>query len=154
MTPHSLGVVAPFICLINRYVKVLTWGWPKTVLWSFLTYLFNQRQFYCSGLRHNRTSEQPRSHWGCVLTLWLILSHSALHEWVHVLYDAFCHIMSCRYTCPFVEKFSIDIETYYKPDTGNQADVFNLSAADKRQTTIGENLVMMEKLNIYMLYFQ
>ncbi|XP_030273936.1 membrane-associated phosphatidylinositol transfer protein 2-like isoform X5 [Sparus aurata] len=42
-----------------------------------------------------------------------------------------------RYTCPFVEKFSIDIETYYKPDTGNQADVFNLSAAEKRQRTIG-----------------
>ncbi|XP_041643265.1 membrane-associated phosphatidylinositol transfer protein 2-like isoform X6 [Cheilinus undulatus] len=41
-----------------------------------------------------------------------------------------------RYTCPFVEKFSIDIETYYKPDTGNQPDVFNLSAADKRQRTI------------------
>ncbi|XP_060895211.1 membrane-associated phosphatidylinositol transfer protein 2-like isoform X3 [Labrus mixtus] len=41
-----------------------------------------------------------------------------------------------RYTCPFVEKFSIDIETYYKPDTGDQADVFNLSAADKRQRTI------------------
>lgn len=43
-----------------------------------------------------------------------------------------------RYTCPFVEKFSIDIETYYKSDTGNQPDVFNLSAADKRQRTIGE----------------
>ncbi|XP_068994891.1 membrane-associated phosphatidylinositol transfer protein 2-like isoform X1 [Embiotoca jacksoni] len=41
-----------------------------------------------------------------------------------------------RYTCPFVEKFSIDIETYYKPDTGNQADVFNMSAVDKRQRTI------------------
>ncbi|XP_054467680.1 membrane-associated phosphatidylinositol transfer protein 2-like isoform X2 [Anoplopoma fimbria] len=41
-----------------------------------------------------------------------------------------------RYTCPFVEKFSIDIETYYKPDTGNQADVFNLSAVEKRQRTI------------------
>ncbi|KAM9810309.1 membrane-associated phosphatidylinositol transfer protein 2-like [Neosynchiropus ocellatus] len=41
-----------------------------------------------------------------------------------------------RYTCPFVEKFSIDIETYYKPDPGSQADVFNLSAADKRQRTI------------------
>ncbi|KAM4576401.1 membrane-associated phosphatidylinositol transfer protein 2-like isoform 1-T2 [Odontesthes bonariensis] len=41
-----------------------------------------------------------------------------------------------RYTCPFVEKFSIDIETYYKPDTGNQADVFNLSVADKRQRTL------------------
>uniref|UniRef100_UPI003AB0CC58 membrane-associated phosphatidylinositol transfer protein 2-like isoform X1 n=1 Tax=Centroberyx gerrardi TaxID=166262 RepID=UPI003AB0CC58 len=41
-----------------------------------------------------------------------------------------------RYTCPFVEKFSIDIETYYKPDTGNQADVFNMSAAEKRLRTI------------------
>ncbi|XP_070689106.1 membrane-associated phosphatidylinositol transfer protein 2-like isoform X1 [Pempheris klunzingeri] len=41
-----------------------------------------------------------------------------------------------RYTCPFVEKFSIDIETYYKPDTGNQADVFNMSAPEKRQRTI------------------
>ncbi|CAL9682347.1 unnamed protein product [Knipowitschia caucasica] len=41
-----------------------------------------------------------------------------------------------RYTCPFVEKFSIDIETYYKPDTGNQADVFNLSSAEKRVRTI------------------
>ncbi|XP_051806262.1 membrane-associated phosphatidylinositol transfer protein 2 isoform X5 [Acanthochromis polyacanthus] len=41
-----------------------------------------------------------------------------------------------RYTCPFVEKFSIDIETYYKPDTGNQAEVFNMSAAEKRQRTI------------------
>uniref|UniRef100_A0A8D0DCB9 Phosphatidylinositol transfer protein membrane associated 2 n=1 Tax=Sander lucioperca TaxID=283035 RepID=A0A8D0DCB9_SANLU len=41
-----------------------------------------------------------------------------------------------RYTCPFVEKFSIDIETYYKPDTGNQLDVFNMSSAEKRQRTI------------------
>ncbi|MEQ2215313.1 hypothetical protein XENOCAPTIV_030589, partial [Xenoophorus captivus] len=48
-----------------------------------------------------------------------------------------------RYTCPFVEKFSIDIETYYKPDTGNQADVFNLSATDKRQRTIGLRKVMV-----------
>lgn len=45
----------------------------------------------------------------------------------------------CRYTCPFVEKFSIDIETYYKPDTGNQADVFNMSAAERRQRSIGES---------------
>uniref|UniRef100_A0A3B4CGK1 DDHD domain-containing protein n=1 Tax=Pygocentrus nattereri TaxID=42514 RepID=A0A3B4CGK1_PYGNA len=41
-----------------------------------------------------------------------------------------------RYTCPFVEKFSIDIETYYKPDTGSQNDVFNLSSAEKRQRDI------------------
>ncbi|XP_070402217.1 membrane-associated phosphatidylinositol transfer protein 2 isoform X2 [Nothobranchius furzeri] len=43
-----------------------------------------------------------------------------------------------RYTCPFVEKFSIDIETYYKPDTGDQGNVFNLSAADKRQRDIDQ----------------
>lgn len=41
-----------------------------------------------------------------------------------------------RYTCPFVEKFSIDIETYYKPDTGDQGDVFNLSCAEKRLRTV------------------
>uniref|UniRef100_A0AAY4DXD5 DDHD domain-containing protein n=1 Tax=Denticeps clupeoides TaxID=299321 RepID=A0AAY4DXD5_9TELE len=41
-----------------------------------------------------------------------------------------------RYTCPFVEKFSIDIETFYKSDTGTQADVFNLSPAERRQRTL------------------
>nr|XP_046206750.1 membrane-associated phosphatidylinositol transfer protein 2-like isoform X2 [Oncorhynchus gorbuscha] len=41
-----------------------------------------------------------------------------------------------RYTCPFVEKFSIDIETYYKPDTGHQPDVFNMSPAEKRLRTL------------------
>uniref|UniRef100_A0A8C3HRH3 Phosphatidylinositol transfer protein membrane associated 1 n=1 Tax=Chrysemys picta bellii TaxID=8478 RepID=A0A8C3HRH3_CHRPI len=38
-----------------------------------------------------------------------------------------------RYTCPFVEKFSIEIETYYRPDAGKQTNVFNLTAAEKRQ---------------------
>ncbi|XP_054852331.1 membrane-associated phosphatidylinositol transfer protein 2 isoform X3 [Eublepharis macularius] len=41
-----------------------------------------------------------------------------------------------RYTCPFVEKFSIDIETYYITDSGEQANVFNLSPAEKRQTIL------------------
>ncbi|XP_075033730.1 membrane-associated phosphatidylinositol transfer protein 2 isoform X7 [Mixophyes fleayi] len=41
-----------------------------------------------------------------------------------------------RYTCPFVEKFSIDIETFYKSDCGEHANVFNLSPAEKRQTTL------------------
>ncbi|KAK1160169.1 membrane-associated phosphatidylinositol transfer protein 2-like isoform X3 [Acipenser oxyrinchus oxyrinchus] len=41
-----------------------------------------------------------------------------------------------RYTCPFVEKFSIDIETYYKPDTGDEIDVFNMSLSDRRQRTL------------------
>ncbi|XP_006035961.1 membrane-associated phosphatidylinositol transfer protein 1 [Alligator sinensis] len=38
-----------------------------------------------------------------------------------------------RYTCPFVEKFSIEIETYYRPDAGQQTNIFNLGAAEKRQ---------------------
>ncbi|XP_061322223.1 membrane-associated phosphatidylinositol transfer protein 2 isoform X7 [Pezoporus flaviventris] len=41
-----------------------------------------------------------------------------------------------RYTCPFVEKFSIDIETYYKTDPGDHVNVFNLSPAEKRQTIL------------------
>uniref|UniRef100_UPI00398E8F41 membrane-associated phosphatidylinositol transfer protein 1-like n=1 Tax=Pristiophorus japonicus TaxID=55135 RepID=UPI00398E8F41 len=41
-----------------------------------------------------------------------------------------------RYTCPFVEKFSIDIETYYKPDCGDQANVFNLVSGEKRQRIV------------------
>uniref|UniRef100_A0A8D0EFU8 Phosphatidylinositol transfer protein N-terminal domain-containing protein n=1 Tax=Strix occidentalis caurina TaxID=311401 RepID=A0A8D0EFU8_STROC len=35
-----------------------------------------------------------------------------------------------RYTCPFVEKFSIEIETYYRPDAGQQTNVFNLNTID------------------------
>ncbi|XP_043923850.1 membrane-associated phosphatidylinositol transfer protein 2 isoform X2 [Protopterus annectens] len=41
-----------------------------------------------------------------------------------------------RYTCPFVEKFSIDIETHYQSDSGDQANVFNLSPAEKRQLVL------------------
>lgn len=43
-----------------------------------------------------------------------------------------------RYTCPFVEKFSIEIETYYLPDGGQQPNVFNLSGAERRQRILGE----------------
>lgn len=35
-----------------------------------------------------------------------------------------------RTTCPFVEKFFVDVETYYYPDAGQQENVFNLSPAD------------------------
>lgn len=43
-----------------------------------------------------------------------------------------------RFTCPFVEKFSIDIETFYKSDSGENPNVFNLSPAEKNQLTIGK----------------
>nr|CAG4638237.1 EOG090X00NX [Cyclestheria hislopi] len=35
-----------------------------------------------------------------------------------------------RYTCPFVEKFSLDIETVYKEDCGQIENVFNLNGAE------------------------
>ncbi|KAG7188206.1 hypothetical protein KM043_016080 [Ampulex compressa] len=41
-----------------------------------------------------------------------------------------------RYTCPFVEKFSIEIETYYFPDNGYQENVFQLNGADLRSRVI------------------
>ncbi|KAM6155994.1 membrane-associated phosphatidylinositol transfer protein 2 isoform 2-T2 [Rhynchocyon petersi] len=41
-----------------------------------------------------------------------------------------------RFTCPFVEKFSIDIETFYKTDAGENSNVFSLSPVEKSQLTI------------------
>lgn len=43
-----------------------------------------------------------------------------------------------RYTCPFVEKFSLDIETYYHPDNGYQDNVFQLSGSDLRNRVVGK----------------
>nr|XP_020015043.1 membrane-associated phosphatidylinositol transfer protein 2 isoform X8 [Castor canadensis] len=40
-----------------------------------------------------------------------------------------------RFTCPFVEKFSIDIETFYKTDAGENPNVFSLSPVEKNQLT-------------------
>ncbi|XP_063310377.1 membrane-associated phosphatidylinositol transfer protein 2 [Pelobates fuscus] len=51
-----------------------------------------------------------------------------------------------RYTCPFVEKFSIDIETFYKSDSGEHANVFNLSPAEKRQTTLDPIDIVMDPI--------
>jgi Phosphatidylinositol transfer protein len=42
-----------------------------------------------------------------------------------------------RYTTPFVEKFSIEIETYYFGDNGHQDNVFNLSGSEKRNRSVG-----------------
>ncbi|XP_045441506.1 membrane-associated phosphatidylinositol transfer protein 2 isoform X3 [Pipistrellus kuhlii] len=41
-----------------------------------------------------------------------------------------------RFTCPFVEKFSIDIETYYKSDAGENPNVFSLSPVERSQLVI------------------
>ena len=33
------------------------------------------------------------------------------------------------FSCPFVEKFSLEIETFYTPDGGQKENVFNLSVS-------------------------
>ncbi|CAI9741236.1 protein retinal degeneration B-like isoform X1 [Octopus vulgaris] len=41
-----------------------------------------------------------------------------------------------RYKCPFVEKFSLEIETRYQNDGGEQENIFDLEESDKRNRTI------------------
>ncbi|KAL1501307.1 hypothetical protein ABEB36_006651 [Hypothenemus hampei] len=41
-----------------------------------------------------------------------------------------------RYTCPFVEKFYLEIETYYFPDNGHQENVFQLNGGDLRNRIV------------------
>ncbi|XP_053698054.1 protein retinal degeneration B [Sabethes cyaneus] len=41
-----------------------------------------------------------------------------------------------RYTCPFVEKFSLEIETYYFADNGHQENVFQLNGGDLRNRIV------------------
>lgn len=42
-----------------------------------------------------------------------------------------------RYTCPFVEKFSLEIETYYYPDNGSHDNVFKMSQSEVRNVSVG-----------------
>ncbi|KAG5873548.1 hypothetical protein JTB14_024533 [Gonioctena quinquepunctata] len=50
-----------------------------------------------------------------------------------------------RYTCPFVEKFYLEIETYYYADNGHQENVFQLSGSDLRNRIV--DLIDVVKIN-------
>ncbi|XP_071449416.1 protein retinal degeneration B [Hetaerina americana] len=52
-----------------------------------------------------------------------------------------------RYTCPFVEKFSLEIETYYFGDNGHQENVFKLSGGDLRNRIV--DLIDVVKDQLY-----
>ena len=43
------------------------------------------------------------------------------------------------FRCPFIEKFSITIETVYHQDSGTQENVFNLSQAELRNRVVGKS---------------
>lgn len=51
-----------------------------------------------------------------------------------------------RYTCPFVEKFSVEIETYYFADNGYQENVFKLSGSDLRNRSVDVIDVVKEQV--------
>ncbi|XP_050533208.1 protein retinal degeneration B isoform X2 [Daktulosphaira vitifoliae] len=52
-----------------------------------------------------------------------------------------------RYTCPFVEKFSLEIETYYYPDNGSHDNVFKLSTSELRNVSV--DLIDIVKDQLY-----
>ncbi|XP_055615863.1 protein retinal degeneration B isoform X2 [Toxorhynchites rutilus septentrionalis] len=51
-----------------------------------------------------------------------------------------------RYTCPFVEKFSLEIETYYFSDNGYQDNVFKLSGGDLRNRIVDTIDIVKDQL--------
>ncbi|XP_058821213.1 protein retinal degeneration B isoform X1 [Topomyia yanbarensis] len=51
-----------------------------------------------------------------------------------------------RYTCPFVEKFSLEIETYYFADNGHQENVFKLSGGDLRNRQVDTIDIVKDQL--------
>nr|XP_026694786.1 membrane-associated phosphatidylinositol transfer protein 2 isoform X1 [Ciona intestinalis] len=54
-----------------------------------------------------------------------------------------------RYTCPFIEKFSIDIETRYFDDTGEQENVFDLPNSGLRSRSVDEIDIVNEQSSDY-----
>lgn len=53
-----------------------------------------------------------------------------------------------RYTCPFVEKFSLEIETYYYADNGHQENVFKLTGSELRNRIIGNFLMPISIISL------
>ncbi|XP_055586788.1 protein retinal degeneration B isoform X3 [Uranotaenia lowii] len=51
-----------------------------------------------------------------------------------------------RYTCPFVEKFSLEIETYYFGDNGHQENVFKLNGSDLRNRIVDTIDIVKDQL--------
>nr|CAG4640614.1 EOG090X00NX [Eulimnadia texana] len=52
-----------------------------------------------------------------------------------------------RYTCPFIEKFSLDIETVYKEDVGQQENVFSLNSSELRERIVDLIDVVRDQLS-------
>ena len=54
------------------------------------------------------------------------------------------------YTCPFIEKFSIEIETRYLNEGGEEENIFNLSPAELRNRVVGKLQLLLLMLDSLM----
>lgn len=80
-----------------------------------------------------------------LITAWLkpLLPKSALTV-EEMAWNAYPYTKT-RYTCPLVSKFSIEIETKYFDDPGNQANVFNCADVNRQ---IGIALPVSDKMSV------
>jgi len=58
-----------------------------------------------------------------------------------------------RYGCPFIEKFSLDIETVYKEDCGDIENVFKLNGGELNERSVGKRIVFIVILRLFKLIF-
>lgn len=54
-----------------------------------------------------------------------------------------------RYTCPFIDKFFIEIETKYFDDDGRQENVFDISDEDLSTRIVGNVLLAIHHCSLY-----
>jgi hypothetical protein len=55
-----------------------------------------------------------------------------------------------RYTCPFIEKFSLDIETVYREDCGDIENVFKLSKSELNERAVGKSIEAKNTINVHL----
>eukprot|EP00042_Codosiga_hollandica_P043664 m.417141 g.417141 ORF g.417141 m.417141 type:complete len:189 (-) comp56616_c0_seq1:303-869(-) len=76
---------------------------------------------------------RKRFHLGAHLPAWIraVLPKTALLM-EEEAWNAYPYTRT-KYTCPFVEKFFVDVETIYAADAGTQENIFNLSGSEARR---------------------
>ncbi|CAG0925094.1 unnamed protein product, partial [Notodromas monacha] len=93
---------------------------------------------YTDGPGPNGTGQYTRKiyHIGSHLPGWLksLMPKSALIV-EEEAWNAYPYTKT-KYKCPFVERFTLEIETYYFNDDGSQENVFNLSRSELRERAV------------------
>lgn len=101
---------------------------------------------YSNGPGGSGQYTHKRYHVGSHLPGWLksLLPKSALSV-EEEAWNAYPYTKT-RYTCPFVEKLLLEIETYYFADNGHQENVFSLTGSDLRNRIVDVIDVVKDQL--------